>query len=151
MVVSYINKDGEVVSYYDKERENIKSIITPISSEYYSYIDYYETINTLKSIIYYKKGIPHSPNDNIVACTYYHNNGNKKLEIHYFEGKYHNLKYPAITEYNKEENIIGQYWFRFGERHRGDNLPAVIRYSTNKNIKNYYENGKFIRTEITHN
>ena len=76
------------------------------------------------------------------ASTHYYENGNKKYDNYYIEGKLHREDGPALELYYENGNKLYDAYYINGKQHR-ENGPARIQYYENGNIEfvTYFKHG----------
>ncbi len=89
---------------------------------------HYRIDYTLESIIY--------ENQEVTKVLTYLKNGNiKHSQKYYYNQKLHHINKPAIVDYDKDNNIIRELWYKSGQLHH-TNGPAIIRYFFDGSIQN---------------
>ena len=102
----------------------------------------YHTNGEIKTITYCNdKGNRHNVSG--PAYIWYYDNGQKRYEQYFKDGKLHNVSGPAVIKYSKNGQIKYEIYYKDGRWHNVSG-PAIIEYFDNgqKEYVSYFKDGK---------
>jgi hypothetical protein len=66
---------------------------------------------------------------------------NRNDDLHSFMGQ------PSVIYYDKNGQVMEQYWNKKGKLHRDKNLPAYVEYYNGQILEQqWYKNGEYIKS-----